>query len=63
MGLLMCIKHHFLLMALLMCKKPSQIFGRCGMVDPNVFKAVGIDPEEWTVFAFDLGFERVAMRK
>ena len=26
MGLLMCIKHHFLLMALLMCIKPSQIY-------------------------------------
>jgi phenylalanyl-tRNA synthetase alpha chain len=37
--------------------------GGCGMVDPNVFKAVGIDPEEWTGFAFGLGIERVAMRK
>ncbi len=37
--------------------------GGCGMVDPNVFKAVGIDPEEWTGFAFGLGVERVAMRK
>ena len=37
--------------------------GGCGMVDPNVFKSVGIDPEEWTGFAFGLGIERVAMRK
>ena len=37
--------------------------GGCGMVDPNVFKAVGIDSEEWTGFAFGLGIERVAMRK
>ncbi len=37
--------------------------GGCGMVDPNVFKAVGVDPEEWTGFAFGLGIERVAMRK
>lgn len=37
--------------------------GGCGMVDPNVFAAVGIDPEEWTGFAFGLGIERIAMRK
>lgn len=37
--------------------------GGCGMVDPNVFRSVGIDPEEWTGFAFGLGIERVAMRK
>ncbi len=37
--------------------------GGCGMVDPNVFKAVGYDPEEWTGFAFGLGIERIAMRK
>jgi len=35
----------------------------CGMVDPNVFKAVGYDPEECTGFAFGLGVERVAMLK
>jgi phenylalanyl-tRNA synthetase alpha chain len=35
----------------------------CGMVDPNVFKAVGIDPEEYTGFAFGLGVERIAMLK
>ena len=37
--------------------------GGCGMVDPNVFKAVGYDPEVWTGFAFGLGIERVAMRR
>ncbi len=34
-----------------------------GMVDPNVFKAVGYDPEEWTGFAFGMGVERIAMLK
>jgi len=33
----------------------------CGMVDPNVFKAVGYDPEKYTGFAFGLGVERMAM--
>ena len=37
--------------------------GGCGMVDPNVLREVGIDPEEWTGFAFGLGVERIAMRK
>ena len=29
------------------------------MVDPNVFEAVGIDPEEYTGFAFGFGIERI----
>jgi phenylalanyl-tRNA synthetase alpha chain len=37
--------------------------GGCGMVDPNVLKAVNYDPEEYTGFAFGLGIERMAMRK
>ncbi|MHC5014124.1 MAG: phenylalanine--tRNA ligase subunit alpha [Planctomycetota bacterium] len=37
--------------------------GGCGMVDPNVFEAVGYDPEQWTGFAFGLGIDRIAMRK
>ncbi len=37
--------------------------GGCGMVDPNVFEAVGYDPEEWTGYAFGLGIERSTMRK
>ena len=32
-----------------------------GMVDPNVFKAVGIDPETYTGFAWGMGVERIAM--
>ena len=35
--------------------------GGCGMVDPNVFEAVGIDPEVWSGFAFGFGLERMAM--
>jgi phenylalanyl-tRNA synthetase alpha chain len=34
-----------------------------GMVDPEVFKMVGYDPEKVTGFAFGLGIERVAMLK
>ncbi len=37
--------------------------GGCGMVDPNVLRAVDIDPEEWSGFAFGLGIERIAMRR
>ncbi len=33
----------------------------CGMVHPNVLKAVGIDPEIYTGYAFGLGVERFAM--
>jgi phenylalanyl-tRNA synthetase alpha chain len=32
-----------------------------GMVDPALFEFVGLDPEEWTGFAFGMGLERVAM--
>jgi len=32
-----------------------------GMVHPNVFRAVGYDPERWTGFAFGMGVERLAM--
>jgi phenylalanyl-tRNA synthetase alpha chain len=35
--------------------------GGCGMVDPSVFTAVGLDPEEWQGFAFGFGLERIAM--
>ncbi|MBC8469913.1 MAG: phenylalanine--tRNA ligase subunit alpha [Planctomycetes bacterium] len=37
--------------------------GGCGMVDPNVFDAVGIDSEKYTGWAFGFGLERLAMRK
>lgn len=33
----------------------------CGMVDPNVLQNCGIDPEEYTGFAFGMGIERIAM--
>ena len=35
--------------------------GGCGMVHPEVFRHVGIDPEEYTGFAFGMGMERMAM--
>ncbi|MBS5802782.1 MAG: phenylalanine--tRNA ligase subunit alpha [Brachyspira sp.] len=35
----------------------------CGMVDPNVLRNVGIDPEVYTGFAFGMGVERLAMLK
>ncbi len=35
----------------------------CGMVDPNVFEAVGYDPGKVTGFAFGMGVERLAMVK
>lgn len=35
--------------------------GGCGMVDPAVLQLCGIDPEEWTGFAFGFGIERIAM--
>ena len=34
--------------------------GGCGMVDPNVFAAVGIDPEAYSGFAFGFGIDRLA---
>ncbi len=37
--------------------------GGCGMVDPNVFKAVNIDPEVYSGWAFGFGIERLAMRR
>jgi phenylalanyl-tRNA synthetase alpha chain len=37
--------------------------GGCGMVDPNVFDAVGIDCEKYTGWAFGFGIERLAMKK
>ncbi|WP_323745499.1 phenylalanine--tRNA ligase subunit alpha [Parvivirga hydrogeniphila] len=35
----------------------------CGMVDPNVFRYVGIDPERYSGFAFGMGAERIAALK
>ncbi len=33
----------------------------CGMVHPNVLRNVGIDPLEWSGYAFGMGVERLAM--
>ena len=35
----------------------------CGMCDPNLLIASGIDPEKYTGFAFGMGVERIAMLK
>ena len=47
-----------------MCKYTGylEIMG-CGMVDPNVLKNCGIDPNVYTGFAFGMGIERIAMLK
>ncbi|WP_317130466.1 phenylalanine--tRNA ligase subunit alpha [Flammeovirga kamogawensis] len=46
------------------CKYSGWVeIGGCGMVDPNVLKASGIDPEEYTGFAFGMGIERMTMLK
>ncbi|MGE3316378.1 MAG: phenylalanine--tRNA ligase subunit alpha [Planctomycetaceae bacterium] len=37
--------------------------GGAGMVDPNVLRAVGYDPESVSGFAFGLGIERFCMRR
>ena len=46
------------------CKKTGwiEILGS-GMIDPEVFKMVGYDPEIYSGFAFGLGVERIAMLK
>jgi phenylalanyl-tRNA synthetase alpha chain len=33
----------------------------CGMVDPNVLKNCGIDPQEYSGFAFGMGIDRIAL--
>jgi len=44
------------------CKNTGwlEILG-CGMVDPNVFASVDVDPEEYSGYAFGIGIERTAM--
>ena len=37
--------------------------GGCGMVHPNVLRAGGLDPEEWTGFAFGFGIDRMAKER
>lgn len=44
------------------CKNTGWLeVGGSGMVHPNVFKSAGIDPEEYTGFAFGMGIDRLAM--
>ena len=47
-----------------MCKGSGwiEILG-CGMVHPHVLEMSGIDPEEYTGFAFGVGLERIALLK
>jgi phenylalanyl-tRNA synthetase alpha chain len=46
------------------CKQTGWIeLGGCGMVDPNVFDAVGYDSQKYTGFAFGMGIERMVMAK
>ncbi|WP_420497270.1 phenylalanine--tRNA ligase subunit alpha [Parafrankia sp. FMc2] len=37
--------------------------GGCGMVDPNVLRACGVDPDRYSGFAFGMGLERAAMTR
>ena len=44
------------------CKHSGWIeMGGAGWVDPDVFRNVGVDPDEWQGFAFGFGIERIAM--
>jgi phenylalanyl-tRNA synthetase alpha chain len=44
------------------CKRTTWIeLLPCGLIHPNVLKAGGIDPEEWSGFAFGLGLSRLVM--
>ena len=49
------------------CRTCSQTgwieLGGCGMVHPNVLAACGIDPEEWSGFAFGFGIDRQAQMR
>ena len=38
-------------------------WGGCGMVHPNVLRHCGLDPEEWSGFAFGFGIERMAAQR
>jgi phenylalanyl-tRNA synthetase alpha chain len=37
--------------------------GGCGMVHPAVLEATGVDPEEWSGFAFGFGIDRLALMR
>ena len=47
-----------------MCKQSGWVeIGGCGLINPTVLEAVGINPEEWQGFAFGFGIERMAIIK
>ena len=47
-----------------MCKGTGWLeIAGCGMVDPEVFKFVGLDPNVYSGFAFGMGIERIALLK
>jgi phenylalanyl-tRNA synthetase alpha chain len=44
------------------CKGTGWIeWGGCGMVNPNVLRACGVDPDRYSGFAFGMGLERTVM--
>jgi phenylalanyl-tRNA synthetase alpha chain len=44
------------------CKQTGWLeVGGLGMVHPNVLRHCGLDPEQWTGYAFGMGIERLAM--
>ncbi len=46
------------------CKQSGWIeFLGCGLVHPNVFRFSGLDPDEWSGFAFGMGLERLVMMR
>lgn len=46
------------------CKNSGWVeLAGAGMVHPNVFKAAGLDPKDWTGWAFGFGLERLTMMK
>lgn len=47
-----------------MCKGTGWLeIAGCGMIDPAVFRSVGIDPDVYSGFAFGMGIERMALLK
>ncbi len=57
-----CVKCHGTGVDCRICKATGwlEVLG-CGMVHPNVLKAVNVDPEEYQGYAFGLGVDRLAM--
>ena len=45
-----------------MCKQTGWLeVAGCGVVHPNVLRAVGVDSERYTGYAFGMGIDRLAM--